>query len=213
LKKKIMSKTFIDVAISLDGFMAGDSRSPKNPMGGVAPALHSWMFVQKAFWETHDMEGKGEKDDEDGNLIREVFARTGAWIMGKRMFEEGELAWPEGLFKAPVYVLTHEKRQPWVQKNNTTFYFINDGLQSALTQARAAAGNKDVRISGGGDCIRQALNGGYVDELTTHIAPVLLGGGIPLFEGVDKTKLKFEITRTIHSPMATHVTYKIATQP
>lgn len=204
-----MSKTFIDIAISLDGFMAGDNRSPQNPMGGIAPALHNWMFVQKAFWETHDMENKGERDDADGNLIREVFARTGAWIMGKRMFEEGEHNWPEGLFKAPVYVLTHEKRQPWVQKNNTTFYFINDGFESALRQARVAAGNKDVRISGGADCIRQALNSGYVDELTIHIAPTLLGSGLRFLDAVDKSGLTFQITKTVHSPMATHITYTV----
>jgi dihydrofolate reductase len=209
LKKKKMSKTFIDVAISLDGFMAGENRSPKNPMGGVSPAIHNWMFIQKAFWETHGLEGKGEKDDADGDLIREVFARAGAWIMGKRMFEEGELAWPEGLFKAPVFVLTHEKRQPWVQKDNTTFYFINDGFQSAVTQAKAAAGNKDVRISGGADCIRQAFNGGFVDEITIHTAPVLLGSGLRLFEGVDKTKESLTITKTVHSPAATHVTYRV----
>jgi len=205
-----MSKTFIDVGISLDGYMAGDNRSPKNPMGGIAPALHNWMFVQKAFWETHDMEGKGEKDDADGELIREVFARTGAWIMGKKMFEEGELAWPEGLFKAPVYVLTHERRQPWVQKNNTTFYFVNDGFASALAQAKAAAGNKDVRISGGADCIRQALNSGYVDELTIHIAPILIGSGLRLFDGVDRSKLRFNISRAIQSPAVTHITYAVS---
>lgn len=205
-----MSKTFIDVAISLDGFMAGDNRSPKNPMGDNGPAIHNWMFVQKAFWETHGMENRGEKDDADGNLIRDTFARTGAWIMGKRMFEEGEHSWPEGLFKAPVYVLTHEKREPWVQKDNTTFYFINDGFESAYAKAKAAAGNKDIRISGGADCIRQALNSGQVDELTIHIAPLLHGSGLPLFAGVDKSKLNFNIAKTVHSPMATHITYAVS---
>jgi len=207
-----MSKTFIDIAISLDGFMAGDRRSPKNPMGDNGPTIHNWMFVQKAFWETHDMPGKAEKDDEDGALIRETFGRTGAWMMGKRMFDEGELAWPEGLFKAPVFVLTHEKREPWVQKDNTTFYFINDGFESALTKAKAAAGNKDIRISGGADFIRQALNSGHVDELTIHIAPILLGSGLPPFAGVDKTKLTFTPTKTVHSPLATHITYTITSK-
>jgi len=205
-----MSKTFIDIAISLDGFMAGDNRSPQNPMGDNGPTMHNWMFAQKAFWETHGMENKGEKDDDDGQLIRETFARTGAWMMGKRMFDEGEHLWPEGLFKAPVYVLTHEKRQPWVQKDNTTFHFINDGFESAYAKAKAAAGNKDIRISGGADCIRQALNSGHVDELTIHIAPTLLGSGLPPFDGVDKTKLSFNITKTVYSPMATHITYTIA---
>jgi len=205
-----MSKTFIDIAISLDGFMAGDNRSPQNPLGDNGPTIHNWMFVQKAFWETHSMDNQGEKDDEDGTLIRETFARTGAWMMGKRMFEEGELAWPEGLFKAPVFVLTHEKREPWVQKDNTTFYFINDGFESALAKAKAAAGNRDIRISGGGDCIRQALNSGHVDELTIHIAPTLLGSGLRPFDGVDKTKLTLAPAKTVHSPMATHITYAVS---
>jgi len=207
-----MSKTFVDIGVSLDGFMAGENRSPKNPLGDQGPAIHNWMFVQKAFWDVHDMEGKGEKEDNDGDLIRKVFARTGAWIMGKRMFEEGEPNWPEGMFKAPVYVLTHEKREPWVQKNNCTFYFINDGIESALKKAKVAAGSKDIRISGGADCIRQYLEAGHIDEITLHIAPLLIGGGIRLFDGVDKTKLNFNIINTIHSPAATHITYAVTRQ-
>jgi dihydrofolate reductase len=204
-----MSKTFVDIGISLDGFMAGANRSPKNPLGDNGPAIHNWMFAQKAFWDTHEMAGRGGKDDEDGNLIREVFARTGAWIMGKRMFEEGEHNWPEGMFKAPVYVLTHEKRQPWVQKNNTTFYFINDGIENALAKAKQAAGNRDIRISGGADCIRQFLNAGLVDEFTLHIAPIFLGSGIRPFDGIDKTKFNFTIINTVHSPATTHITYTV----
>ena len=206
-----MSKTFVDIAISLDGFMAADNRSPKNPMGDNGPNIHTWMFVQKAFWEVHSMQGNAVKDDEDGNLIRATFARAGAWMMGKRMFDEGEHNWPEGLFKAPVYVLTHEKRQPWVQKDNTTFYFINDGFESAYKQAKSAAGKKDLRISGGADCIRQAFNAGVVDELVLHTAPILLGShsGLRPFDGVDKTKLEFSITKTVHAPLATHVTYAL----
>jgi dihydrofolate reductase len=203
-------KTFFDIALSLDGFIAGDNRSPKNPMGGVAAGIHKWMFVQKAFWETHSMQNPdAQKDDADGDLIRSTFARIGANIMGKRMFDEGEPIWPEGLFKAPVYVLTKEIRQPWVQKDNTTFYFINDGIESAYEKAKAAAGKKDLRISGGADCIRQYLNAGYIDEFTLHIAPILLGSGLRFFDGVDKTKSDFTIIDTIKSPMATHITYRV----
>ena len=205
-----MSKTFFDIALSLDGFFAGENRSPKNPMGGVSPLIHKWMFVQKAFWETHGMTSEmATKDDADGGLIRNTVARIGANIMGKRMFDEGEQVWPEGLFKTPVYVLTKEKREPWVQKDNTTFYFINDGIKSALEKAKASVGNKDIRISGGADCIRQFLNGGYIDEFTLHIAPILLGNGLHFFDGVDKTKFDLSIIDTIHSPMATHITYKV----
>ena len=126
-----MSKTIFDIAISLDGFMAGDNRSPQNPIGDGGLTLHNWMFVQKAFWEHMGTKG-GNEDGPDGELIREIFKRTGAYIMGKRMFEEGEPNWPEDLFKADVYVLTHEKREPWIQKGSTTFHFINDGIESAF---------------------------------------------------------------------------------
>jgi len=140
-----MSKIIFDSGISLDGFFAGDNRSPDNPMGSVAGKIHTWMFKQKAFWKHINMEG-GEEYGADSKLIDDVFARTGAYIMGKRMFEEGEVHWAEDLYKADVYVLTHEKREPWVQKGTTTFYFINDGIQSALEKARQSAKGKDIRI-------------------------------------------------------------------
>ena len=130
-----MSKIIFDSGISLDGFFAGDNRSPGNPMGGVSGKIHQWMFKQKAFWKRIKMEG-GEEYGADSKLIDDVFARTGAYIMGKRMFDEGEAVWAENLYEADVYVLTHEKREPWVQKGTTTFYFINDGIQSALEKAR-----------------------------------------------------------------------------
>ncbi|HEY4111317.1 dihydrofolate reductase family protein [Puia sp.] len=206
-----MSKTFFDIGLSLDGFIAGANGSPKNPLGDHGTTIHNWMFIQKAFWEHLNTTG-GEKDDADGTLIRNAIARTGAYIMGKRMFDEGEASWPENLFKAPVYVLTHEKRQPWVQKGSTTFYFVNDGIESAYEKAKASAGNKDIRIQGGAECIRQYLNAGYVGEFTLHIAPVLIGSGIRFFDGVDKTKYLFNITNTIASPMVTHISYS-ATHP
>ena len=104
-----MSKVIFDIALSLDGYMAGDNRSPQNPLGDNGMTIHNWMFNQKAFWEHLGTEG-GNADDFEGKLIRDVIARTGAVIMGKRMFEEGEPNWPENLFKADVFVLTHEKR-------------------------------------------------------------------------------------------------------
>jgi len=138
---KNMSKIIFDSGISLDGFFAGDNRSPNNPMGGVSGQIHQWMFKQKSFWKHIKMEG-GQEYGADSKLIDDVFARTGSYIMGKRMFEEGEVVWAEDLYEADVYVLTHEKREPWVQKGTTTFYFINDGIESALEKARTAITNK-----------------------------------------------------------------------
>jgi dihydrofolate reductase len=203
-----MSKIIFDCAISLDGFFAGDNRSPDNPMGGVSPKIHAWMFKQKAFWKHIGMDG-GEEYGADSELIDAVFARTGAYIMGKRMFEEGEVHWPEDLYKTDVYVLTHQQREPWVQQGSTTFYFINDGIESALEKAKQAANGKDVRIQGGADTIQQYLNAGLVDEFTVHIAPVFLGSGVRLFDGMDKDKYDIEIAEVTPSGLTTHLRYKL----
>ncbi len=203
-----MSKIIFDSGISLDGFFAGDNRSPSNPMGGVSRKIHSWMLIQKAFWEYLGFDG-GKEDGPDGKFIRETIARTGAFIMGKRMFEEGEASWPEDLYKADVYVLTQEKREPWVQKGTTTFYFINDGIQSALEKARQSARDKDIRIQGGANTIQQFLNAGLVDEFFIHIAPVFLGSGIRLFDSIDKDIYDIQIIEIIPSDLTTHLRYKL----
>lgn len=203
-----MSKIIFDSGISLDGFFAGDNRSPQNPMGGVSGKIHSWMFNQKAFWEHLGMNG-GNEDSADGKYIRETIARTGAFIMGKRMFEEGQASWPNDLFKADVYVLTHEIREPWIQEGTTTFHFINDGIYSALEKAKQTAKGKDIRIQGGAHTIQQFLNAGLIDEFFIHIAPVFLGSGIRLFDGIDKDKYDLQIIEVIPSDMTTHIKYKL----
>ena len=203
-----MSKIIFDSGISLDGFFAGDNRSPSNPMGGVSGEIHKWMFNQKSFWQHLGID-EGNEDGLDGQFIRETITRTGAYIMGKRMFEEGEAVWPEDLFKANVYVLTHEKRESWVQKGTTTFYFINDGIQSALEKAKQSAKGKDIRIQGGADTIQQFLNAGLIDEFFIHIAPVFLGSGIRLFDGIDKDIYDIKIVEIIPSDLTTHLRYKL----
>ncbi|MEE6188270.1 putative protein YyaP [Mycovorax composti] len=203
-----MSKIIFDSGISLDGFFAGDNRGPNNPMGGVSEKIHKWVLNQKAFWEYLGIEG-GKEDNFEGQLIRDVNARTGAFIMGKRMFEEGEVSWPEDLYKADVYVLTHEKREPWVQKGSTTFYFINDGIENALEKAKQSAKGKDIRIQGGANTIQQFLNAGLVDEFFIHIAPVFLGSGFRLFDGIDKDKYELQIAEVIPSDLTTHIRYKL----
>jgi dihydrofolate reductase len=203
-----MGKIIFDCGISLDGFFAGDNRSPQNPMGGVSAKIHAWMFKQKAFWKHINMEG-GEEYGADSKLIEDVFAGTGAYIMGKRMFEEGEVVWKEDLFKADVYVLTHEKRAPWVQQGSTTFYFINDGIASALEKAKQSAKGKNIRIQGGANTIQQFLNAGLVDEFFIHIAPVFLGSGIRLFDGIDKELYDMQIAELIPSDLTTHIRYTL----
>jgi dihydrofolate reductase len=202
-----MSKIIFDCAISLDGFFAGDNRSPENPMGGVSMQIHQWMFKQKAFWDHLGVKSDAEYGA-DSKLIEAVFARTGAYIMGKRMFEEGEVHWPEDLFKADVYVLTHENRKPWVQKGTTTFYFINDGIESAIEKAKRSANGKDIRIQGGADTIQQYLRAGLIDECFIHIAPVFLGSGVRLFDGM-KDIYDIEIVEVIPSDYTTHIRYDL----
>ncbi len=203
-----MSKTFFDIAISLDGYLAGTNASPDNPLGDHGTLLHNWMFVQKAFWKHLGTED-GLEDGPDGVLINETFARTGAVIMGKRLFEEGEPRWPEDLFKCDVYVLTHEKREPWIQKGTTSYYFINDGMESAFEKAKQSAKEMDIRIQGGADTIRQFLNAGLIDEFCIHISPVLLGNGIRLFDNINKDMCNVEMSEVITSKLTTHLKYKL----
>jgi dihydrofolate reductase len=111
------------------------------------------------------------------------------------------------LFKTPVYVLTHEKREPWVQKGTTTFYFINDGIESALEKAKQSAKGKDIRIQGGANTIQQFLNAGLVEEFTIHIAPVIIGSGIRLMDNIKRNAFDVEIDKVIHSHLASHIKY------
>ncbi|HMB91112.1 MAG TPA: dihydrofolate reductase family protein [Rhodothermales bacterium] len=207
-----MSTVFFDTGISLDGFMAGTNSSPDNPMGDKGPTIHQWMYQQKAFWDFQGQEG-GNEDGADNALLEQTFRRAGAYIMGKRMFEEGEVHWPEDLYKAPVYVLTHEEREPWIQEGSTVFYFVNDGIESTLEQARAAANGKDIRIQGGASVLRQYLNAGLVDEFTVHIAPVILGDGIRLFDNLDHSRFSVEIVDVVNSKAVTHMHYSVTNKP
>jgi dihydrofolate reductase len=204
-----MSRVFVHLGISVDGYIAGPNRGPKNPLGDGGTSIHSWMFKQRAFSRAHGMGDVGETG-QDNRIIEDVVSRIGANILGKRMFEEGEANWPEEApFHGPVFVLTKEKRSPWERKGGTTFYFINDGIERALERARELAGKKDVRISGGRDVVLQYLNAGLVDELALAISPVILGEGLRLFDGIDKQKVALEIALATHSPDVTHVKYAV----
>ncbi len=204
-----MSKVFFDVGVSLDGFIAGPNRGPRNPLGDGGISIHKWMFLQKQFRQSLGLGDDGETGD-DNRIIEAIVARSGVHIMGKRMFEEGEPNWPENApFHSPVFVLTHERRSPWERKGGTTFHFVNDGIESALEHARSAAKSKDIRISGGADVIRQYLNAGMIDEFQIHYAPVIVGEGVRLFDGVDKGRFSIELVHATHSTHVTHVRYAV----
>jgi dihydrofolate reductase len=204
-----MSQVFFDVAMSLDGYIAGPNRGPRNPLGDRGTSVHNWMFQTATFRKLLGLPG-GDTGPDDA-VVRAVFERSGAYVMGRHMFEEGETGWPEEApFHAPVYVLTHTPREPWPRKGGTTFYFVTDGMKSALDQARAAARGKDVRISGGAQTIRQCLKAGLIDEFTLHIAPVIHGAGVSLFDHLAPGDLEAEQVEVIPSRLATHITYRIA---
>ena len=204
-----MSKVFFDVGISLDGYIAGPNGGARNPLGDGGMNIHEWMFKQKSFRDHLGIEG-GETNNADNDIIEYIFNRIGANIMGKKMFIEGEANWPENApFHCPVFVLTHEKREPWVRPGGTTFYFTDEDIQEVLKKSKQAAGNKDVRISGGARTIQQYLNAGLIDEFNIHIAPTILGSGVQLFEHLDKSKFSFKIKDVVNSPEVTHLNYVV----
>jgi dihydrofolate reductase len=204
-----MSKVFVHLGTSLDGFVAGANRGPQNCIGDDGTKLHAWMFGQKAFRDLVGL-GTGGKTGPDNDWIARTVERTGANIMGKRMFEEGEANWPENApFHNSVFVLTHEKREPWKRPGGTTFYFVNERLERVLSMAREAAGTKDVRISGGRDIVLQYLNAGLVDELVLDVVPLLMVDGLRLLEGIDRSKVALEIAEAIHSTDVIHTRYRV----
>lgn len=207
-----MSKVFFSVTMSLDGFIAPELR----PDDVERKQWYAqWMGLQKHALQSKFLReklkfGEGGETGEDNRILEETFERTGVSIMGKRMFDFGAQAWPEEApFGTPVFVVTHEVRSPWERKGGTTFYFVNDGLESALEQARKLAGGRDIRIAGGGYTLLGYLNAGLLDEFTIALSPVFLGSGIRLFERVDTSRVAVDIVKTVSSPLVTHLTYGI----
>ena len=206
-----MSKVFVNIALSLDGYMAPEGMTMENPeyknWGEKWGALMAWLLNQQYMREKLKF-GPGGETGIVNDMVRHTFDRTGANILGKRMFDQGEVSWPEEApFHTPVYVLTHEKRDPWERPGGTTFYFINEGPEQALKLAREAAGNLDIRISGGAEVIQQYLNLGAVDELEIALAPVFFGGGRRLFEHLNETVSQFRIDKVVDGSAATHLRY------
>lgn len=206
-----MSKIFVNIGLSLDGYLAPEGMTMVDPeyknWGAKWGALMAWLIKQQYFREKLGF-GPGGETGPVNDLVRYTMERAGAHLMGKRMFDQGEVSWPdEAPFHTPVYVLTHEKREPWVRPGGTTFYFVNDGPERALELAREAAGSRDIRISGGAEVIQQYLNLGVVDELEIALAPVLFGGGRRLFENLPEPGPQFRIDKVLDGPAATHLRY------
>ena len=216
-------KVFFSVTMSLDGFMAPENvpfEDVFSPQGQSDPRvrrwlakwseLQAWVFPLRFFRENLKL-GEGGEEGLDNDIARATYERTGASVMGRRMFDAGELSWPEEApFHTPVFVVTHTGRDPWERPGGTTFRFVTDGVESALDQAREAAGDRDVRIAGGADTIQRYLDAGLVDEFSITLAPVLFGTGIRLFDHVDPDRLALTQTRADASSRVTHLTYTSA---
>ena len=201
--------------ISLDGYGAGPKQSIDDPLGVGGTALHGWAFPTRTFQRTlFGAEDKGTIGIDDDFAAR-GFRNIGAWILGRNMFAPSRGPWPDDDWKGwwgdnppyhvPVFILTHYARGPISMDGGTTFHFVTGGIDDALNQAREAAGGMDVRIGGGSNTIQQYLRAGLIDEMHVAIAPVVLGSGERLFEGVDLRALGYVCTHHAASDKATHV--------
>jgi dihydrofolate reductase len=198
-----------DLMISLDGYIAGPNiRVPDNPGGDGGGRLHEWIAGLASWRERQGLEG-GEHN-EDSELVRAWFDATGAVVMGRTMFDTGEQYWgEEPPFRAPVFILTHRPR-PTVQKQGGTSYtFVTEGIASALAQARAAAGDRNVDVAGGAAAVQQFLRAGLIDEIQLHVLPFLMGQGLRLFDHLEPEHVELEPVHVIPGPHATHLKYRV----
>lgn len=201
-------------SISIDGLGAGPDQSEENPLGFGGAQLHTWVFPTRTFRQTV-LGAEGGTTGLDDEYAARGFANLGAWILGRNMFGPVRGPWPDESWRGwwgedppyhvPVFVLTHHARPPLAMEGGTTFHFVTGGIHEALERAREAAGDRDVRVGGGPDAIRQYLREGLVDELHLAISPVLLGTGERLLEGIDLRSLGYTCTRHDASERATHV--------
>lgn len=200
-------------SLSLDGYGAGPNQDLEHPLGVRGPELMEWFFETREWRAMHGLDG-GETGI-DNSIAEQGMSGLGAWILGRNMFGPVRGPWPDDTWKGwwgdeppyhvPVFVLTHHARAPLRMKGGTEFRFVTDGIHSALEQARAAAGERDIRLGGGVATVREYLRARLIDELHLAVRPVLLGKGENLFHGIDMDALGYECTKTVAGERATHV--------
>ena len=198
-------KVLAGITMSLDGFVTGPADRPGAGLGEGGERLHYWVFGGP--WTYEGV--RGSADPVDQAYLDEVFSSGGAWIVGRTMHDIVDGWGDDPGFGVPVFVVTHRPHET-VVKGDTSFEFVTGGVEDALARAREAAGGKNVILMGGADLLRQYLEAGLVDEFTLTIAPVLLGGGKRLFDGISQTGITFERTGVIESPFATHLRFRVS---
>jgi dihydrofolate reductase len=213
-----MSRLKVNITRSLDGFVAGPNQREGNPLGVGGEHLHEWLASLKAFCETHGEEG-GEVNASTP-IAEEILGNVGATITGRNMFGGGPGPWGDDPWKGywgdeppyhhPVFVLTRHAREPLELKGGTTFHFVTDGIESALEQARPAAGEKDVSIGGGANVLQQYLAAGLLDEIVLSVVPIFLGGGARLFDHLGEPKPRLRQVQAVEAPGVTHIRYATA---
>jgi dihydrofolate reductase len=207
-----VSKLSLRISMSFDGYTSGPNQSLKEPLGVGGEGLHQWVVALRTWRAAHGQPG-GEVNESTKVLENEI-ANIGATIMGRHMFGghpggwDSEKPWrgwwgKNPPYHHPVFVLTHHERAPLTMEGDTTFHFVTNGIESALAQARRAAGDKDIALAGGANICQQYLNAGLVDEMLIHQVPILLGGGERLFEGVNDLH-GLELVETVALPNVTH---------
>jgi dihydrofolate reductase len=212
-----MSKLRFNITMSLDGFVAGPKQSEQDPLGVGGLELHNWMVPLAAFREMHGEEG-GEVNASTP-IVKGMFENVGATVMGRNMFGGGPGPWGENPWNGwwgddppyhhPVFVLTHHAREPLEMQGGTTFHFVTEGIESALEQAKEAAGGKDVWLGGGASVAQQYLAAGLIDEMEISVVPLFLGEGARLFDDLGTAKLELEQIRVIEAPGVTHLKYRV----
>jgi dihydrofolate reductase len=191
-----MGKVLMEITMSLDGYTTGPEVSAEAHFGRGGERLHEWMFAGKSAAEVERWQ-------------TDHFSTIGAVIIGRRMADLGIGPWgEEPVFHAPCFVVTHRPAETIVKKGGTSYIFVTEGIEAAMAQAQAAAGEQDVMVIGGADIERQYLNAGLIDEIRLHLVPVLPGAGTPLFTGV-RPDLRLVPSQATNSPLATHLTYQV----
>jgi dihydrofolate reductase len=213
-----MTKLTLDISTSLDGFVAGPNQTIEEPLGRGGEDLHQWIFGLESWRARHGQSG-GERNA-DSDLVQENLDATGAVVMGRRMFSGGAGPWEEDPnadgwwgdeppFGVPVFILTHHARETVTKADGTTYTFVTDGIESALDQARGAAGGRNVHVAGGANVVQQYLAAGLLDELQLHVVPILLGDGVRLFDDAAAAANRLELVRVVASPNVTHLKYRV----